>query len=413
MKMFQSHMIVLIAGLLALQMAVVCAVLRRSQGMGLSGLSSWALGDLVAASAAALPAVAEFTGYWLAADAVDMVLFAGISLMVVGTRHFAGRPGRASSLVVLNLILGAAIAGGTWLPHADWLQAMRPWVPIVLGIGQTLLLLDIVRSVVPLLRQKRGTGRFAALSLVLIAAGCAGLNTWNLSGSIAQPGVPGLLAQDGSMIVLNIFAVVGLSVSFALMAHDRLRRMLESRASHDDLTGLLARGAFWQQLEEASALADRNGKPLTVAFVDLDHFKAINDVYGHLAGDSVLRHFAGLLRKTVGQQDIIGRLGGEEFAVVMQETTLERGRVTSLRLSSAVRSTPCPSEPDAIAYTVSIGMAQREPTETVENLMRRADQALYDAKHAGRNCVSLHRDSKAVHGTGAVESAPWQRRATS
>lgn len=413
MKMFQSHMIVLIAGLLALQMAVVCAVLRRSQGMELSGLTSWALGDLVAASAAAMPALAEIAGYWLAADAVDMTLFSGISLMVVGTRHFAGRPGRAALLVAVNLILGAAIAGGTWLPHADWLQALRPWLPAALGFGQALLLLDIVRSIVPLLAQKRGTGRFAALSLVLIAAGCAGLNAWNLFGSIAQPGVPGPLARDGSMVVLNVFAVVGLSVSFALMAHDRLRRMLERKASHDDLTGLLARGAFWQQLEEASTQADRNGKPLTVAFVDLDHFKAINDVYGHMAGDSVLRHFAGLLRKTVGPQDIIGRLGGEEFAIVMPETTLARGRATSLRLGSAVRNTPCPSEPDAIAYTVSIGMAQREPTETVENLMRRADQALYDAKHAGRNCVSLHRAGKPWHGASAGESASWQRRATS
>lgn len=413
MKMFQSHMIVLIAGLFALQMAVVCAVLRRSQGMELSGLTSWALGGLVAASAAAMPAVAEFAGYWLAADAVDMALFSGISLMVVGTRHFAGRPGRACVLVVVNLILVAAMAGGAWLPHADWLQALRPWLPVALGFGQILLLLDIVRTVAPLLVHKRGMGRFAALSQVLTAAGCAGLNAWNLSGAIAQPGVPGPLAQDGSLVVLNVFAVVGLSVSFALMAHDRLRRLLESKASHDDLTGLLARGAFWQQLEAASGLADRNGKPLTVAFVDLDHFKAINDVYGHMAGDSVLRHFAGLLRKTVGPQDIIGRIGGEEFAIVMPETTLERGRATSLRLSTAVRSTPCPSEPDAIAYTVSIGMAQREPTESVEDLMRRADRALYDAKQAGRNCVSLHRADKPWHGTSAGESAPWQRRATS
>ncbi len=414
MKMFQSHMIVLIAGLFALQMAVVCAVLRRSPGMGLSGLTSWAVGDLVAAAAAAMPVLAELAGYWLAADAADLALFSGISLMVVGTRHFAGKPGRASLLLVVNLILGATIAGGTWWPHAEWPQMLNPWMSTLLGFGRVLLLLDIVRSVVPLLAHKRGTGtgRFAALSLVLIAAACAGLNVWNLAGAMVMPGVPGPLAQDGSLIVLNVFAVGGLSVSFALMAHDRLRRMLERKASHDDLTGLLGRGAFWEQLEAASGQADRNGKPLTVAFVDLDHFKAINDVYGHLAGDSVLRHFAGLLRKTAGPQDIVGRLGGEEFAIVMPDTTLERGRATSLRLGTAVRNTPCPSEPDAIAYTVSIGMAQREPDETVENLMRRADRALYDAKQAGRNCVSLHRVGKPWRGAGG-ESAPWQQRATS
>ncbi len=410
MKMFQSHMIVLIAGLFALQMAVVCAVLRRSPGMELSGLTSWALGDLLAASAAAMPALAGVAGYWLADDAVDMVLFSGISLMVVGTRHFAGKHGGVPMLFVLNLLLAAAIAGGAW-PHADLLQTLRPWMPVVLGLGQVLLLLDLVRHVVPLLPQKRGTGRFAALSLVLIAASCAGLNAWNLAAAIVQPGVVGPLAQDGALIVLDVFAVVGLSISFALMAHDRLRRMLERKASHDDLTGLLARGAFWQELEAASAQADRHGKPLTVAFIDLDHFKAINDVYGHLGGDSVLRHFAGLLRKTAGQPDIIGRLGGDEFAIVMPETTLERGRATSLRLSTTVKNTPCPSEPDAIAYTVSIGLAQREQAETVEHLMRRADQALYDAKQMGRNCVSLHRAGKPAHGAGEEASAHWRQRA--
>ncbi len=413
MKMFQSHMIVLIAGVFALQMAVVCAVLRRTPGMAMSGLTSWALGDLMAALAAVMPVAAGFAGYWLAADAVDMGLFSAVSLMVVGTRHFAGKPGRASVLIAANVLLVAAIAGGTWLTHADWLEPLRPWMPAVLRLGHVLLLLDLARSVAPLLAQKRGTGRLAALSLVVIAAACAGLNAWKLAGSIGQPAVAGPLLRDGSLVVLNVFAVVGLSVSFALMAHDRLRRMLEHKASHDDLTGLLARTAFWQALEAASTHVDRHGKPLTVAFIDLDHFKAINDVYGHLAGDSVLRHFAGLLRKTAGPEDIIGRLGGEEFAVVMPDTTIERGRAVSMHLSTTVRNTPCPSEPDAIAYTASIGMAQREPGESVDSLMRRADQALYDAKQRGRNCVSLHRATKPSHGVTLGGSAQWQRRAAS
>jgi diguanylate cyclase (GGDEF)-like protein len=166
--------------------------------------------------------------------------------------------------------------------------------------------------------------------------------------------------------------------------------MLERRARHDDLTDVLLRGAFWEELEAACLRAERQRKPMTVAFVDLDHFKAINDVYGHLAGDSVLRHFAGLLRKAVRHGDVAGRLGGEEFAIVMPDTALEPGRLACLRLATAVRATPCPSEPDPIAYTVSIGVAARQPGEGADALMRRADRALYDAKLKGRNCVSLH-----------------------
>jgi len=254
----------------------------------------------------------------------------------------------------------------------------------------------------------RGTGRLAALSLVLIVIAAAAINAWTVAlplAAVMQGGAwPRPMPWDGELAMLNVFALVGVSVSFALMAHDRLRRMLERRARHDDLTDVLLRGAFWEELEAACLRAERQRKPLTVAFVDLDHFKAINDVYGHLAGDSVLRHFAGLLRKSFGQFDVAGRLGGEEFAILMPDTALEQGRLACLRLATAVRATPCPSEPDPIAYTVSIGLAARQPGEGADALMRRADRALYDAKLKGRNCVSLHpAGSEAGTDGGAVD----------
>ncbi|MNY25414.1 putative diguanylate cyclase YcdT [compost metagenome] len=133
-----------------------------------------------------------------------------------------------------------------------------------------------------------------------------------------------------------------------------------------------------------------------MAFIDLDHFKAINDLYGHLAGDSVLRHFAGLLRKAAPPGAVLGRLGGEEFAIVLPDTGMEAGRAVSLRLNAIVRGAPCPSEPDPIAYTVSIGMAERQAGENADAVMRRADRALYDAKQMGRNCVSSHDSGEPV-----------------
>ncbi|WP_423196813.1 MULTISPECIES: diguanylate cyclase [unclassified Cupriavidus] len=396
--MFQSQVVVLIAGLFALQMAVVCAVLRRSTGMDRSGLTSWAIGDLTVAFAVVLLAMHMMRPEWPLDALPELVLSAGLSMMVYGTRHFFGRPGRARLLLALN-VPGLAAYGVHALDSALMPAAAGNPEPVVAGLAlaasviQILLLLELVRVTVPRLRFKRGTGRLAALSLILIALACTGAVGLSLSPAVAalieERALRTALPHDG-LIVLLVFGVVGLSVSFALMAHDRLRRMLERRARHDDLTDVLSRGAFWEELEAACAQAERSRQPLTVAFVDLDHFKAINDLYGHMAGDSVLRHFAGLLRKSARPQDVLGRLGGEEFAVVMPGTSMETGRAASLRLNTLVRATPCPSEPDPIAYTVSIGMAEWRAGENADAVMRRADRALYDAKQMGRNCVSSH-----------------------
>jgi len=399
--MFQSQVVVLIAGLFALQMAVVCAVLRRSPGMGRSGLSSWAIGDLIVTLAVVLLAAHVMRPAWPLEAVPELVLTAGLSMMVYGTRHFVGRPGRGMVLLALNVPGLAARAahavehGFSPAPHAVAALPEPAVAALTLAASviQILLLLELVRITVPRVPLKRGTGRLAALSLILVALACTAL-----IGVLIAPAVvmlvdhrhlPAVTSHDG-IIVLLVFGMVGLSVSFALMAHDRLRRMLERRARHDDLTDVLSRGAFWEELEATCKKAERAKQPVTVAFVDLDHFKAINDLYGHLAGDSVLRHFAGLLRRNAPPHAIIGRLGGEEFAIVMPNTTMEMGRAASLRLNSLVRATPCPSDPDPIAYTVSIGMAERRAGENADAVMRRADRALYDAKLMGRNCVSSH-----------------------
>lgn len=400
--MFQSQVVVLIAGLFALQMAIVCAVLRRSGGMERSGLTSWALGDLIVALAVVLLAAHAYRPAWPLIALPELVLTAGLSMMVYGTRHFVGKPGRGIVLAVLNLPGMTALVLHASSEMAGVVAGLQPFpvsASAVAGLTlaasaiQMLLLLELIRITVPRLPVKRGTGRLAVLCLILVALACtvmAAAQSWFLLSSLVDGHPPQAFDEQGGITVWFVFGVVGLSVSFALMAHDRLRRIIERRARHDDLTGVLSRGAFWEELEDACKLAERQRAPFSVAFIDLDHFKAINDLYGHLAGDSVLRHFAGLLRKAAPARAVIGRLGGEEFAIVMPDMTLETARAISLRLSALVRATPCPSEPDAIAYTVSIGMAERQPGENVDAVMRRADRALYDAKQMGRNCVSSH-----------------------
>ncbi|AOY93474.1 GGDEF domain-containing protein [Cupriavidus sp. USMAA2-4] len=379
--MSQSQWIVLIAGLFGLQMGVVCLALLRTPGMGGIGLKPWAAAGLAVCAAA----VALVSRQWLPGGSpqglAELMLVLALSAMLYGTRRFFGKRGHGWIWVALNAVILAAVG---------WMTLSRaPEYVVLLGLAAAgaVYALGLALIVLARVAGRRGIGRLAALSLLLIALAST-LVSLLQAYAAAQDGRLFLPVEAGSLGVLHVFAAAGLSISFALMAYDRLRRLLEQRARHDDLTQVLTRGAFWEDFEAACEQAERKGQPLTVAFVDLDHFKAINDLYGHLAGDGVLRHFAGLLSRSVRAEDVVGRLDGEEFGIVMPNTSLDRGRAATLKLSTLVRGTPCPSEPDAIHYTVSVGMAERRPGEGPDALMRRADSALYEAKTMGRNCVA-------------------------
>ncbi len=157
----------------------------------------------------------------------------------------------------------------------------------------------------------------------------------------------------------------------------------------DPLTGLHNRRYLDAHLASAIARATATGKPVCVLIFDIDHFKDINDVYGHDAGDDVLTDFAERLRQGVRGIDLVARYGGEEFMLVMPETDAEFARSVAERLRSDVeRKSFATRTGVAIQVTVSIGVAEwRGVSDTAESLTKRADQALYAAKRAGRNRV--------------------------
>jgi diguanylate cyclase (GGDEF)-like protein len=132
--------------------------------------------------------------------------------------------------------------------------------------------------------------------------------------------------------------------------------------------------------------SDRVGTPLAISMVDIDHFKDINDTYGHVAGDEVLRKLAGELRDHIRHPDSIGRYGGEEFLVVLPHSTMKAGAEQSERLCRHVRSLVVPCNNADISLTISIGIAQyRTHREDWQTFLSRADAALYKAKENGRN----------------------------
>ena len=153
----------------------------------------------------------------------------------------------------------------------------------------------------------------------------------------------------------------------------------------DSLTQISNRHHFMDYFQKMHAYAYRRGMPLSLVMTDLDHFKNINDRYGHQAGDQVLVAFARLLQDNSREEDLAARYGGEEFIILLVHTDLEQGYAQAERIRSSIENMEIGEQ--KIKATASFGVATLEKNETTDQLIRKADQALYQAKNAGRNRV--------------------------
>ena len=165
-------------------------------------------------------------------------------------------------------------------------------------------------------------------------------------------------------------------------------RELDILAATDSLTGIGNRRHFLQRAGEELIRSRRYGMPMAFLMLDIDHFKAINDKYGHNTGDDVLRSMASTLQQAMRATDIVGRLGGEEFGVLLIQTDQDEARVIAERLLKALQSVCVLTKTGSICYTASIGLsALADGDDTIDAVMKRADIALYHAKATGRNRV--------------------------
>lgn len=166
---------------------------------------------------------------------------------------------------------------------------------------------------------------------------------------------------------------------------NRAMDLIKQQAIHDDLTGVYNRGHMFHILSREKSLADRGGPSFSLCMLDLDDFKHVNDTFGHISGDSVLRTLSRIIRENIRQQDYIARFGGEEFVLILGYPDLHDAMKCVERLRCLIAEAAYPGLPDDFRITASMGLTRYTPVESLDSLLNRADDALYRAKRSGKN----------------------------
>ncbi len=210
-------------------------------------------------------------------------------------------------------------------------------------------------------------------------------------------GRPLEVANGFNTVIVIVFMLVALVINMmlAMLVVSRMVGRLQQSAQRDALTGLLNRRAFAPLLERQAGRLRRYGETYALMMVDIDHFKTINDSYGHAAGDAALVALAALLREAARDLDHIARLGGEEFCLLLPHTDLDGALRLGARVRDVVRQAPWPHIGERLTVSVGVAVALL-PAESGADALARADKALYRAKAGGRDCVVLAEPSAAA-----------------
>lgn len=294
-------------------------------------------------------------------------------------RH-RGLPGRWLGWVAAAWVLACAVA---IVSLDQWVTPnISPFLIACLGVGLAMYL-----------RPLPAAGLYVAAYLVFYPVIGWTQHTPELLLSNRLNGITAcVMGWALSVLLWRKFTTIALQRRQLEKAHTELQhkqKELERLTRQDGLTGLFNRNTFVELSRSELKRAQRQGSATTILLLDLDHFKRINDTWGHPAGDAVLRHVATLASTTVRSTDLVGRLGGEEFIVLLPNTSVEAGRKLAEKLRLRLEGSPVPWEATRIGVTASFGLASTTPEEKrdFDTLYTEADKALYLAKQRGRNRV--------------------------
>ncbi len=339
---------------------------------------SWCLADLLMAGAVVVFVFERHVPPLLVATLPNALLVLGFALRWRAARQFSGRAvpvaivlGPAAALVVLS---AAPIITGS---PGDVFNAAN----VILGVLATTIAYEFWRD-----RADRLPSRYGLILAYAVVAASFLLRA--VQGTFDGLRFEEGLQQQQLLVVHLIVAVLHVAGSgaFAMsLAYERGAARLRYAATHDSLTGLMNRAAFEAAARQRLTL--RDGR-FAIALIDIDHFKRINDLYGHAAGDAALRACAQTCRAELRASDIIARVGGEEFAVILDDVSLDDAAAAIERIRLAVAAHVVEIEDRQVVLTVSAGLCHADDSaETLDAVMRAVDDKLYEAKRGGRNRI--------------------------
>jgi diguanylate cyclase (GGDEF)-like protein len=309
----------------------------------------------------------------------------------------------AASDFKLDLDRGTVLFGmAMWMVVAGVLYATIAIVPLRLMM-LTVTLLAIAFAGLHLRRPQLGWLAVSAWIVYSLAL------AWRLNdGEIARPEFEQVtwLGFSAGLVLAVVVAgeIAGLRAVLTARTQElevTLERLHEL-AMRDDLTGLYNRRQLMDYLQRQKALADRGSLGFAICYVDLDYFKRVNDRFGHTQGDEVLKAFADIAAKAVREEDFVARLGGEEFILVLTNASVKDARRVADRLRRQTQLMVIdPKEPD-FSVTASVGIAAYQPREAIQQLLNRADGAMYTAKTRGRNRVVVAGETEISSIDGAL-----------
>ena len=367
---------VLINSVMACLMALVLFSQNHNYPASVRGMRHWAFGQLLAFVAAILFALHGKIPLFMTAGLANVLLVGVAAVLLSGSSQHFGRSVPRRLFTILLLIEVPLFA---WLSSDFQLYLYRL---LAVCVSMFILLLWQAKVI-----WQFGNGKFAARFTVTVLVSMAIVMALRGITAVATPPVMGVFVTTAvqTLYIASLsFGLLLLSIGGILMASERLHLELELLASKDSLTGAFTRRALFELGDNEVARANRQTTPLCVLMLDLDHFKAVNDNYGHLVGDQVLGNFAQRVQDVLRRPAVLGRYGGEEFLVLLPDTQ----RDEALRVAERIRASKT-SLPQVPECTVSIGLASfvHGGQDSLRDLISRADAALYRAKELGRNRV--------------------------